>query len=239
MAKRSGAVVVAILAALAFSTSGALAKGKEFTDSFDLETCDFASQGTNPYFILTPGYQLVLETPAEGRRKREHVVLTITVLQETEMVAGVTTRVVEERETADGKLTEISRNFFALCTKNDSIVYFGEDVDVYDETGTTVTDHDGAWRAGVAGARPGVLMPGLPLAGARHFQEFAPDVALDRAEILTLNEVVTTSAGTFEHCLKVRETSALERGKSFKSYAPGIGLVRDDDLELTRFGQVP
>jgi hypothetical protein len=215
----------------------AQAKGKAFTDSFMLDTCEFAAEGTNPYFLLTPGYQLVLESETARRRQKEHVVLTITVLPETETVDGVITRVVEEREEVDGKLVEVSRNFLALCVRNNSLVYFGEDVDDYDETGTMIVGHEGAWRAGVAGARAGVLVPGIALLGARYFQEVAPDVALDRAEIQSVSDVVKTPAGTFENCLRTKETSALERrSKSIKVYAPGIGLIRDDDLVLTRFG---
>jgi len=232
---RRSSLLVPMLALLAAGESSA--KRKEFTDSFMLETCRFAARGTNPYFILTPGYRLILESEPSRRRKDEHVVLVVTVLDETEEVAGVTTRVVEERETADGRLVEISRNFFALCEQNNSVVYFGEDVDNYDETGTTVVNHDGGWRAGVNGARPGVLVPGLALVGARYYQEIAPDVALDRAEIVSVSEVVTTPSGTFQGCLKTKETTPLERrSKSFKSYAPGIGLIRDDDLVLTSFG---
>lgn len=40
---------------------------KNFTSSFMLEDCNgFSSTGTNPYFVLTPGYQLTLE----GKKKR-------------------------------------------------------------------------------------------------------------------------------------------------------------------------
>jgi hypothetical protein len=215
------------------------ARMKEFTDAFMLETCRFTSEGTNPYFVLTPGFRLVLENAPGGRRKEPHVVVTITVLNETFDVAGTTTRVIEEREMADGRLVEVSRNYFALCERTNSVVYFGEDVDIYDDTGTVVESHDGAWRAGVADARPGVIMPGTVLLGARYFQEVAPGVALDRAEIVSLSEVVSTPAGTFEGCLKTRESTPLERGKSIKQYAPGIGLVQDDDLLLTSFGMVP
>lgn len=215
--------------------TGAMAKGKEFTDTFNFETCNFATRGTNPYFILTPGYQLVLENTPKG--KQEKVVVTITVLEETEEVAGVNTRVIEERETADGILKEISRNFFALCEQNNTVVYFGEDVDNYDETGTMVLNHDGAWRAGIAGARAGVIMPGIALIGSRYFQEVAPEVALDRAEITSTTATVETPAGTFLGCLVTRESTPLERrSKSIKAYAPGIGMVQDDDLFLRQFG---
>lgn len=235
---RQAAIFSAAMLILAAAVD-ARARRKEFTDSFMVEACNFVAQGTNPYFILTPGHRLVLEsTPA--RPKDEHVVLTITVLDETVDVAGVTTRVVEERETADGVLAEVSRNFFAICEQTNTVFYFGEDVDNYDDTGTVVTDHDGAWRAGVDGAMPGIIMPGTALIGGRYFQELAPDVALDRAEIKSLKAVVETPAGTFEPCLLTKETSAIERNaKSVKAYAPGVGLVRDDDLFLTGAGMLP
>jgi len=41
--------------------------------------------------------------------------LEISVLDAIEIVAGVPTRVVEEREKEDGKLIEISRNFMVLA----------------------------------------------------------------------------------------------------------------------------
>ena len=48
--------------------------------------------------------------------------------------------------------------------------------------------HDGE----LVGARAGVTMPGLNLIGARYFQEVAPDVALDRAETISVSETVST-----------------------------------------------
>jgi hypothetical protein len=68
-------------------------------------------------------------------------------------------------------------------------------------------------------------------------QEIAPGVALDRAEITSIDETVETELGTFENCLKTLETTALEKNaKEFKLYCPGIGLVQDADLQLISFG---
>jgi hypothetical protein len=70
----------------------------------------------------------------------------------------------------------------------------------------------------------------------KYYQEIAPDVAMDRAEILSLNEVVTTPAGIFTNVLKVEETTPLEPGvKENKFHAPGIGLIQDADLKLTKY----
>ena len=37
----------------------------EFTTDFRLEDCKFKTRGINPFFILKPGYQLVLESEDE------------------------------------------------------------------------------------------------------------------------------------------------------------------------------
>src|SRR5688500_16714016 len=91
-----------------------------FTSRFDVNTRELVSRGRNPYFSLEPGAVLVLEDGSER--------LTITVLTETRIVDGVETRVVEERETDDGKLVEISRNYFAVHPRTLDVFYFGEDV---------------------------------------------------------------------------------------------------------------
>lgn len=222
--------LLVILATVLPIPSAISADNREFTDSFMIEECNFTPRGRNPYFILEPGYQLILE----GEENKQFVRLQITVLHETKTIAGVKTRVIEEVETRDSQLVEISRNYFALCTQNSSVFYFGEDVDIY-ENGVVVS-HAGGWQAGVDGARPGVMMPGLALLGARYFQEVAPDVAMDRAEILSLREVLETPAGTFEHVLKAVETTPLEpNAKELKLYAPGIGLIQDSTLKLVWF----
>jgi hypothetical protein len=153
----------------------------------------------------------------------------------TELVDGVVTRVVEEREWEDGELVEISRNFVPRCEENNSIFYFGEDVDDYEDG--QIVGHEGAWRAGVDGAQAGVLMPGHFLLGSRCFQEIAEDIALDRAENAEMGveiDVPYDGGTTLEDCVRVFETSDLHAGdRSEKVYCPGIGLVYDDGIELT------
>jgi hypothetical protein len=211
--------------------SASPAAAETFTSDFMLDSCGgFSATGRNPFFILEPGHRLQLE----GREDGEDVVVVIKVLRETRRITGVWTRVVEERETKDGTLVEVSRNFFAICNRNNNVLYFGEEVDIYDEDGVTVVSHDGAWRAGVRRARPGVIMPGTIMLGARYMQEVAPGVAMDQGENVGINLVVTTPAGTFEGCIEIRETTPLEPGSvGTKLYCPGIGLVGDGELRLT------
>jgi hypothetical protein len=219
--------VLAAAAVLAFSA--ACGEGSAWQEEFEIAKCKMAPTGKNPYFILEPGFQLVLEG---GGTKLE-----ITVQPETKMVAGVNTRVVEEREWKNGNLYEVSKNYFALCEQTKDVFYFGEDVDFYKDG--KVTKHDGSWLAGTAGNKAGLIMPGTPKVGMKYYQEIAPGVAMDRAEIVSLTETCKTPAGTFTGCLKVQETSAIELlAKEYKYHAPGIGLVRDEDLVLIKHGFV-
>src|SRR6185295_651437 len=159
-----------------------------------------------------------------------------TVLNETKMVDGVETRVVEEYETKGGKVIEVSRNYFALCKRTNSVYYFGEDVDIYKNG--KIVGHEGSWLSGEKGAQFGLYMPGLPLVGAKYYQEQAPGVGMDRAEILSTTETVNTKAGEFKNCVKTLETSPLEPDvRDHKIYAPGIGLVQDPSVKLVRYGK--
>lgn len=219
-----------------------------FTKSFMLDTCGgFSSTGSNPYFILEIGWQLVLE----GLEDNKRVNLTITVLNETQLItdpeAGlVETRVVRETETKNSKLVEISWNYFAICNRTNSVIYFGEDVDIYHKDGTI--SHEGAWRAGEpAGelqARAGMMMPGDALIGAKYYQEIAPEVAKDRAQIISKTEIINTTIGgftvEFTDCLQTKETTPLEPDAiGFKFYAPSIGLIKDGALKLISYQYIP
>jgi hypothetical protein len=192
------------------------------------DSCTYETTGRTRFFILEPGYQLVLESKSGGR-------LVITVLNQTQRIGNVVTRVVEENESENGKTTEISRNFFAICSENGGVYYFGEDVDIYHDG--KIVKHEGAWRA-EGPNKAGLIMPALPLIGARYYQEIAPRVAMDRAEVISLSEIRETPAGKFTDCLKTEESSAIEPGKEFKFYAPGVGLIQEEDMMLKSYGTV-
>ena len=91
-----------------------VASDEGFVDTFDVPKTQFTSTGKNAYFNLEPGYQMTFEGKEDGHK----MALVITVLDETKTVDGVETRIVEERETSDGKPIEISRNYFALDMRN-------------------------------------------------------------------------------------------------------------------------
>ncbi len=207
---------------------------REFTSSFNTD-CRFITRAStfqreNPYFILEPGWQVVLEGEDDG----EFIRVEITVLTDIEVVDGTRTRVVEEREYLDDELFEVSRNFYVMCSQTNDIYYFGEDVDFYEDG--EIVDHHGAWRAGVDGAEPGIIMPGTIFLGARYYQEVAPGIAEDRAINEEIGEL-DIDGQVYEDVLFVVESSGLDVcDESEKAYAPGIGMIMDNELVLVEAG---
>jgi hypothetical protein len=230
-------VMTAAVAGLV-ATSGQYALGEDerknkigFTDEFFLEDCEFSDTGSNRFFSIEPNYQLVLE----GEEDSTEIELVITVLEDTKIVDGVKTRVVEERESEDGELVEVSRNFFAICEETNSVFYFGEEVDDYEDG--EIVGHEGAWLAGEDGAKAGLMMPGIVLINSKYQQETAPGIAMDRARVVSMDETLKTPAGDFEDVLKIRETTALEPDAiEFKFYKADIGLIQDANLKLVEHG---
>jgi hypothetical protein len=198
------------------------------------ESCDPGAGGfsldiDNEFFPLPIGHRVTLE----GDEGSAHLVVRITSMDETETVAGVETRVVEEFESMDGNVVEISRNFFAQAADG-TVCYFGEDVDIYDGAGN-VTSHSGSWRAGVDANRPGIFMlPSLEV-GIAFQQEIAPGIAEDQAQVIAVGERTEVPAGTFEDTTTLRDGSPLDGSIGDKVYARGIGLIVDGPARLTRY----
>ena len=202
-------------------------KTNGWKSSFDLNGCNFSSIGYNDYMILKPGHQLILE----GKENATDVQLSITVLNETKTVNGVDTRIVEEKKTEDGELDELAKNYFAICKPSNDIFNFGEEVDYY-ENGKIIS-HEGAWQVGVNGSKPGIVMPGKVELNSKYYQENAPGLAEDRAEIISMTETVVTPAGIFDKVIKSKETNPLEPGsKDYKFYVKGIGFIKEESFKL-------
>ncbi len=201
----------------------------EWQSTFSVDKRISEFRGPNPYFNLSPGYQL-----SYTHKKDAEVV---TVLNETRVIDGVTTRVVEDRESHDGKLAELTQDYYAIDSVTNDVYYFGEDVDVYKNG--KVVDHEGSWMSGVKNAKFGLMMPAKPVVGQRFYQEQAPGVGMDRAEIKSNNASLVTPAGKFTNVVYVVENSPLETGSSKKWYAAGVGPVKDDDMVLVKYGMKP
>jgi len=224
----TGWTATALVATLAWgyaTSEPAVAVGqaaRAWRDRFDVNKADLLPTGKNAYITMQPGRVLRLKHGMDS--------LTVTILRETQEVDGVATGVLEERETNHGRLAEVSRNFLATDQKTGDVYYFGEDVDNYKDG--KLVGHESAWRAGAGGAQFGLMISGSPAVGQAFYQEMAPKVAMDRVEVVSVDETIKTPAGTFEHCVHLRETTPLERDVSHKYYAPGIGIIKDDEFEL-------
>lgn len=202
-----------------------------FTKTFLVDKKNLESSGRNPYFILEPGYKLKLSGIEDGKQ----ATAVIEVTNQTKIVDGVETRVVKETHAFEGKTDEIALDYFAIDKTNNTVFYFGEDVD--DIENGKVTGHKGTWHSGEKGAKFGVIMPGISLIGQRYYQEIAPKIALDKAETINVDEEVKLPAGSFKNCLQTEETTELEPGlKETKKYAPGVGQVQDGTLKLEKYG---
>lgn len=225
-------ILTAVIFILISAVSTAqLADDNKWAKDFHVDKEDFVSNGSNTFFILRPGYQLILE----GMEDNIKVKVFITVTDKTKMIDGVETRIVEEEEYRNGKLAEVSKNYYAIDKLSNSVFYFGEDVDIVENN--KIIGHEGSWLAGRDNAAFGLMMPGATLLDSRYYQEIAPGIAMDRAKIISENESLSTPAGTFTSCLMTEETSPLDLGvKEYKIYAPNIGLIRDEGLLLTKYG---
>jgi hypothetical protein len=99
-----------------------------------------------------------------------------------------------------------------------------------------IVSHEGGWLAGQNGSKAGMIMPEKVEVGLKYYQEVAPGVAEDRAEIVSVNDTLDTPAGTFDQVLKTEETNPLKPDeKEFKFYAPGIGLIQEEAIKLVNY----
>ncbi len=218
---------IAALLALSFGVS---APEQDYKEEFNIAARKLSPTGESRYFILMPGYQVVLADKS--------TTLTFKVLNQTKLIGKVETRVVEEKEVVDGEVTEVARNFLAIDPQTGDVFHFGEEVDAYEKG--KIVSHDGSWLAYKNGAKPGLLMPGNPKIGMKYYQEIAPGVVMDRAEVISVSRTVRTPAGEFRNCLLTEGSSKLDpNAVEFRFYAPGIGLVQFESLKLVRYGYLP
>jgi len=230
-------ITLALLVVLALATTASLAGPTSARQEID--PADFSTQITNPYLPLSlvgPKVFTGEETDDEGETVETR--LESRLLAETKVVAGVTVAILEERAYEDGELVEVAFDYFAQH-ENGDVYYFGEDVDNYVDG--ELDNHDGSWLAGEGENQPGLFMPASPQVGETLSLEFAPGVAEDMADILSLTESVDVPAGTYTDCLKTRDYTPLEPDvEEFKWYCPDVGLAMEEGdgaiLELVSIG---
>jgi hypothetical protein len=188
----------------------------------------FTLGSANPYFPIDVGRQLVLTGEENGETHR----LQVTVLDRTRTIAGVTTRVVEEREWVNDVLSEVTWNYHVQAPDGTNC-YYGEDVDIYEDTGIS---HEGAWCAGVGDNQAGIFMPADPSPGTSYQNEVAPGVAEDEAKIVGVGPV-DVPFGRFTETIRIREHDPLTADKDYKIHAAGVGIIVDGSLSLVDINQ--
>lgn len=190
----------------------------------------FADPQPNRWFPLTPGPTRIYEGRSEdGEIDRS----AVTVQGPGPVILGVPTVAVLDEEWEDDLLVERTLDYFA-ADSDGSVWYFGEDVTNYrydDEGNLLGTDEESAWRAGVNGASPGIIMPAEPQPGMAYFEEHAPaDEAMDFGRIEAVGLTLDGPAGPFAEVVKVFDGSTIEPdAREWKFYAPGIGSVREEE----------
>jgi hypothetical protein len=186
---------------------------------------NFVNTIDNPYFPLKPGTIYIYEGQTE--KGLEHVEVRVT--NETKEIFGVTCVVVKDTGTVNGELAEDTIDWYAQ-DRDGNVWYFGENSLSYEDG--LIVSLEGSWTAGVDGAKPGIIMKAHPAMGDLYRQEFAPGVAEDMAQVLSLHESVTVSAGSFTNCVMTKDFSPIEPDTiEHKLYAPGVGNVRIVDVE--------
>lgn len=169
----------------------------------------------NPWFPLPPGRRW---TYREGKVRD-----VVTVRRTRLMANGVVARVVHDESTLRGKPVEVTDDYYAQDARG-TVWYLGEATTAYEKGKPPSTE--GSWEAGVAGAKPGIIMPAHPKVGMAYRQEFLNGHAEDHAKIVSLRERVKVPLRRFRRTLMTVETTPLEPDVlEVKFYARGVGVV--------------
>src|SRR4029077_18368300 len=184
-----------------------------------IDPSNFVARIDNPYFPLTPGTTFIYEgQTAEGFEHDEFA-----VTRNTRVILGVTCVEVHDTVTLDGELAEDTLDWFAQDLDG-NVWYFGENT--HELENGLISTIDGSFQSGVDKAKPGIIMEAHPKVGDFYRQEFDLANAEDFAEVTGLNATVTVPLGTFNKCLKTKETTPLEPDLlEDKFYSRGIGNV--------------
>jgi hypothetical protein len=191
----------------------------------DVDPADFADAAAiaaspNPFFPLIPGTVWQYEGGDET--------ITVTVTDQTVEILGVTCIVVRDIVEADGEPIEDTIDWYGQDLDG-NVWYFGE-ISQELEDGELVS-LDGSWKAGVDGAKPGIIMFADPQIGTVYRQEFFLGEAEDIGEILALDGDESAPAASCDGaCLVTADYTPIEPDVlEHKYYKAGVGLLVEVD----------
>ncbi|MEZ6194633.1 MAG: hypothetical protein R3F20_02730 [Planctomycetota bacterium] len=197
-----------------------------------IDPATFSADVDHPCFPLPIGRRLVYEkSGAEGSERVVRV-----VRGETRIIAGVpcrgVTETVFEDEDDDGEdddVVEDTTEWFSVDARG-NVWMFGEDVRIYEEG--HLVSIEGSWRHGRRGALAGIAVLAAPMDGVVHRQQLAPNAAENVVEVLSSADLVVVGRRVYAGCLTTLDSTPLEPGHvECKSFAPGVGVVREVDLQ--------
>jgi hypothetical protein len=167
------------------------------------DPADFVTGVDNPWLPLASGarwtYEATGVTPGA---------VTVSVSDQTETVAGVATTVVTRSDPTGAEVVD-----YYAQDRGGNVWWLGR---------------QGEWRAGEDGAQAGLAMPADPRLGDGWRAAYAEGVVDVRAEVVTLDQVVSVPAGRFSDLVGIDTSDPLTPGVATRSYyASGTGLVEE------------
>ena len=176
----------------------------------------------NPYFPLVPGTVYTYEGGTET--------VTVTVTGEVKVILGVACIAVHDVVADAGEVIEDTWDWYAQDLDG-NVWYFGEISQEFVDG--ELVSIDGSWKAGVDGAKPGIIMQAAPEVGDFYRQEFLLGDAEDVAQVVSVTGTAVVPAATCSgDCVVTSDFTPLEPDVAErKFYAPGVGLILEVDVE--------
>ncbi len=181
---------------------------------------EFSEGVGHSFFPVIAGRTMTYAVAAAG----EAVTLTVSDTAHTKLILGVLCLGVQDRVATAEWLLEDTWRWYAQDKEGD-VWYFARETKKFDHEAVT---ESWSWQAGVDGAKPGMIMPGMPreFLNKEFWQAYAPGKAEEKAQVLGVNETVAVPYATLSGCIKVKAYSDLEPDAfEYRYYAPGVGLV--------------
>jgi len=214
--------------------------GEDYADDFVNPLEIGVSITPNPYLPLVQGNEWIYEGKTIDDEGEEEIeTITVNVTNRTKLIDGITCIEVRDEAQVDEAAVEVTFDWYAQHINGD-VWYCGEISQNYENFEGNhpeipeLVDIDGSRKTGRDGAKPGILLPFLPVVGDIHRQEVAWGDAEDVIKILAINETESSSLGPHAcsgDCLVTNDFTPLDsEANENKYYAPDTGLIVEIDL---------
>jgi hypothetical protein len=229
------------------STSGGMSTGAanatpapiSGTYSPKIDPANFVSKIDNRDLPYKPGRTAVLTGVAEDGKTPQTDTETVTSAKKK--IMGVECTVVRDFVSSKGQPIERTDDWYAQ-DRQGNVWYFGEaSFERKFKHGGYFAKVADSWKAGVDGAKPGIVMLADPHPGDAYRQEYYIGHAEDQARVLGQGGAVKVPQGSFPQTLVTLEYSNTDHQYEKKWYAPGVGEIKEavikgshEHFELTK-----